>query len=69
MLKTTLDHTEILTIEQILRTSLEDLRSEIRHTDSLHYKEELRKEEIVLQHLIEKLQPLAVSEEANIELI
>jgi hypothetical protein len=68
MLTTTLDHTEIQTIEQILRTSLEDLRSEIHHTDNLYYKADLKKEEMILQHLIAKLQPLAISEEAIIEL-
>jgi hypothetical protein len=63
-----LDQNEVRLIHQVLNSTLEDLRSEIHHTDKLEYKEELKVQEQVLHELITKLQPLVTAEALKIEM-
>lgn len=63
-----LNQEEVKLIQQVLDTTLEDLRSEIHHTDRLEYKEDLKIKEDRLQPLIDKLHPLTAAEKLRIEM-
>ena len=63
-----LDQEEVKLIQQVLDTTLDDLRSEIHHTDRLEYKEDLKIKEGRLHTLIDKLHPLSTAEELRIEM-
>ena len=56
MLSINLNRQEAQLITQLFRDELEDLRVEVRHTDRLEYKEELKEKERLLQGLIIKLE-------------
>lgn len=68
MLTINLDRQEVQLISQLLTSSLEDLRQEIRHTDRLQYKEGLRENERILNGLILKLEELTLGEEIQFEM-
>ena len=42
-------------LNEILQSFLGDLRMEIAQTDSMNFREELKKREALLKHLIERL--------------
>lgn len=63
-----LNQNEVRLIVQVLNNTLEDLRSEIHHTDKLDYKEELKVQERIIHELIFKLQPLVVADQMKIEM-
>jgi hypothetical protein len=68
MLTINLDRQEVQLISQLLTSSLEDLRQEIRHTDRQQYKEGLRENERILNGLILKLEELTLGEEIQFEM-
>ena len=51
---------EAALVQRILVHRLEDLRREIHHTDSRSFKAELKAEEALLQHLLDKVKQPAV---------
>ena len=63
-----LNQEEVNLIQQVLDTTLEDLRSEMHHTDRLEYKEDLKIKEDRLHTLIDKLHPLTAAEKLRIEM-
>lgn len=63
-----LNQNEVRLIVQVLINTLEDLRSEIHHTDKLEYKDELKVQEQIIHELIFKLQPLVVADQMKIEM-
>jgi hypothetical protein len=63
-----LNQEEVKLIQQILDMTLEDLRTEIYHTDRLEYKDDLKANETKLHTLIDKLHPLTLAEELKIEM-
>jgi hypothetical protein len=51
-----LSHQEAQLVSQLFQQALEELRVEVRHTDRLDYKEELKEQERMLQGLIIKVE-------------
>ncbi len=56
----TLDGKEAAFLMRLLQRSQEDLRREINHTDNRAFKEALKEDEALAQHLLEKLQAPSV---------
>ena len=57
-----LNREEIELISRILNITLEDLRSEIHHTDRFEYKDILREKERIIQGLLIRLEKISLAE-------
>lgn len=60
-----LNRQEIHLASQIFQEELEELRTEVRHTDRLEYKEELKQREHLLQGLIIKVEKSRYEEDVK----
>ena len=57
MAQITLTQEEAATLREVLNSYVSDLRMEIADTDSMQFRENLKREEAVLQKLLQQLDP------------
>ena len=58
MLQLELNAPEQETLAEVLRSFLSELRNEVGHTDRLAYREQLKAQESMVKHLLEKVERL-----------
>jgi len=63
-----LDHTEYLVVSELFSNEIEELRSEIRHTDNPAFKEQLKERERILHRLLARMDEVSMGEVVHFDM-